>query len=253
MIGANAVAKAKPDGYSLLMGSSTPLAINATLYKNLPYNTSTDLKTLALVAGTPLVLIVNPAVPVHSVADLIKLAKEKPLTYASASVGSPHHLFMELFMALTGIEMTHIPYRGTPPALTDLISGQVPVMFCDLISGLEIMRAGKVRAVAAGTRTRLAVLPNVPSITESGIKELSDFHAASWLAVAAPAGTPMAIQEKLHQELEQIVASDSFKDTLDKMGLTPMQRGSLAEINRFVQQEIVRLGEVVKKSGASVQ
>jgi tripartite-type tricarboxylate transporter receptor subunit TctC len=253
VIGANAVAKAAPDGYTLLMGSSTPLAINATLYKNLPYNPRTDLKTVALIAGTPLVLIVNNEVPVHSVADLIKLAKEKQLSYASASIGSPHHLFMELFMALTRIKMTHIPYRGTPPALTDLMAGQVPVMFCDLISGLQLMRAGKVRAIAAGTKSRLAVLPDIPSVSESGIPALSNFDAISWLAVAVTGGTPMPIQQKLHDELEKIVASESFQASLSKLGLTPMEGGSLAKIDSFVQSEIVRLGDVVRKSRASVQ
>jgi tripartite-type tricarboxylate transporter receptor subunit TctC len=253
VIGANAVAKAAPDGHTLLMGSSTPLAINATLYKNLPYNPRTDLKTVALVAGTPLVLIVSNDTPVHSVADLIKFAKDKQVSYASASVGSPHHLFMELFMAETGINMTHIPYRGTPPALTDLMAGRVSVMLCDLISGLQLMRTGKVRAIAAGTKSRLAVLPDIPSVSESAIPALSNFDAISWLAVAVTGGTPMPIQQKLHNELQKIVTSDSFKESLSKMGLTEIQGGSLAAIDDFVQSEIVRLGDIVKKSGVSVQ
>lgn len=252
VIGANAVAKAAPDGYTLLMGSSTPLAINATLYKNLPYSAKTDLKLLALVAASPLVMVVNPAVPIHSLSELVAAAKAKPkaLSYASAGIGSPHHLFMELLMVRTGIEMTHVPYRGTPPALTDVIAGQIPLMFCDLISGLEMMKAGKVRPIFTGTKDRLAVLPDVPSISEQG---LSDFNAASWLGVAATGGTPMPIQQKLHDELVGIVASQDFRTTVDRLGMSAMRSGSLAELDAFVQDEIVRWGEVVKKSGATVQ
>ena len=252
VIGANAVAKAAPDGYTLLMGSSTPLAINATLYKNLPYDARTDLKLLALVAASPLVMVVNPAVPIHSLSELVAAAKARPkgLTYASAGIGSPHHLFMELLMSRTGIEMTHVPYRGTPPALTDVISGQIPLMFCDLISGLEMMKAGKVRPIFAGTQERLAVLPDVPSIREQG---LADFNAASWLGVAVTGGTPEPIKAKVHDELVRIVDSDAFKTTVDRLGMSAMHNGSLGELDAFVQKEIVRWGEVVKKSGATVQ
>ena len=252
VIGANAVAKAAPDGYTLLMGSSTPLAINATLYKNLPYDAKTDLKLIALVAASPLVMVVNPASPIRSFADLIKEAKAKPksLSYASAGIGSPHHLFMELLMTITGIEMTHIPYRGTPPALTDVIAGQVPLMFCDLISGLAMMQAGKVRPIFTGTRTRLSVLPDVPSASEVG---LSNFHAASWLGVAITGGTPLEIKAKLHDGLVDIVRSAAFKASVETLGMTTMESGSLDELDAFVQSEIVRWGEVVKRSGATAQ
>jgi tripartite-type tricarboxylate transporter receptor subunit TctC len=252
VIGANAVAKAAPDGYTLLMGSSTPLAINATLYKNLPYDAKTDLKLVALVAASPLVMVVNPAVPIHSFADLIKQAKAKPksLSYASAGIGSPHHLFMELLMTITGIEMTHIPYRGTPPALTDVIAGQVPLMFCDLISGLAMMQTGKVRPIFTGTRSRLSVLPDVPSASEVG---LSDFHAASWLGVAITGGAPLEVKTRLHDGLTDVVKSAAFKASVETLGMTTMESGSLDELDAFVQNEIVRWGEVVKRSGATAQ
>jgi len=250
VIGTNVVAKAAPDGYTLLMGSSTPLAINATLYKTLPYDPKTDLKLLALVAASPLVMVVNPASPIRSYADLVREAKARSLPYASAGNGSPHHLFMELMMSMAGIHMTHIPYRGTPPALTDVVAGQVPVMFCDLISCLEMMKAGKVRPIFSGTRTRLPVLPDVPSSTEVG---LTDFHAASWLGIAVTGGTPMPVQSKLHDEIVGIVKSQGFKDAVEKLGMTTMESGSLEELDAFVQKEIVRWGEVVKKSGATAE
>ena len=250
VIGANAVAKAAPDGYTLLMGSSTPLAINATLYKNLPYDAKTDLKLLAMVAASPMVMVVNPATPIHSYADLIREAKAKPFNYASAGIGSPHHLFMELFMTLTAIKMTHVPYRGTPPALTDVISGQVPVMFCDLISGLEMMKGGKVRPIFTGTASRLSVLPDLPSASEVGLK---DFNAASWLGVAVTAGTPRPVMQKLHDELVGIVKSKAFKTTVDTLGMQTLDSGSLDELDAFVQKEIVRWAAVVKQSGATAQ
>ena len=251
VVGTNAVAKAQPDGYTLLMGSSTPLAINATLYKSLPYDTKADLKLIALVAASPLVMIVNPSVPIHSYADMIREVKAKPksFNYASAGIGSPHHLFMELLMSLTGMEMTHVPYRGTPPALVDLMSGQIPIMFCDLISGLELMKSGKVRPIFTGTRKRLSVLPDVPSMDEVGGP--AGFNAASWLGVAIGSATPLPIKQKLHDELVGIIQSAPFGATVDKLGMTVMKNGSLDELDAFMAQEILRWGEVVKKSGAS--
>ena len=250
VIGSNAVAKAPPDGHTILMGSSTPLAINATLYKNLPYDPKSDLRLVALVAASPLVMVVHPSLPIHSFTDLIREVKAKPkqLSYASAGNGSPHHLFMELLMTLTGLQMTHIPYRGTPPALTDVVAGQVPLMFCDLISGLEIMKAGKVRPIFTGTQRRVSALPDLPSMSEVGF---ADFNAESWLGVAVTGGTPLPIKAKLREELVAIVKSPAFKATVDKLGMTTMESGTLDELDAFVQREIARWGEVVKKSGAT--
>ena len=250
VIGANAVAKATPDGYTLLMGSSTPLAINATLYKNLPYDTRTDLKLVALVAESPLTMIVHPATPIRSFAELVREAKARPMSYASAGSGSPHHLFMELLLTTSGIEMTHVPYRGTIPGLTDVIGGQVPVMFCDLISGLEAMRTGKVRPIFTGARTRLSVLPDVPSSREVG---LADFHAASWLGIAVTGGTPLPIQQRLRDTLVDIVRSAAFKASVENLGMATLESGTLAELDAFMQREIVRWGEVVRRSGATAE
>jgi tripartite-type tricarboxylate transporter receptor subunit TctC len=250
VIGANAVAKAAPDGYTLLMGSSTPLAINATLYKSLPYDTRADLKLVALVAESPLTMVVHPAVPIHSFADLVRAAKTKPMSYASAGSGSPHHLFMELLMTVSGIEMTHVPYRGTQPGLTDVIAGQVPVMFCDLISGLEAMKSGMVRPIFTGSRTRLSVLPDVPSASEVG---LVDFHAASWLGIAVTGGTPLPVQARLRDALVDIVRSQAFRASVETLGMSTLESGTLGELDAFMQREIVRWGEVVRKSGATAQ
>jgi tripartite-type tricarboxylate transporter receptor subunit TctC len=146
--------------------------------------------------------------------------------------------------------MTHIPYRGTPPALTDVIAGQVPLMFCDLISGLAMMQTGKVRPIFTGTRSRLSVLPDVPSASEVG---LSDFHAASWLGVAITGGAPLEVKTRLHDGLTDVVKSAAFKASVETLGMTTMESGSLDELDAFVQNEIVRWGEVVKRSGATAQ
>jgi tripartite-type tricarboxylate transporter receptor subunit TctC len=147
VIGANAVAKAVPDGYTLLMATSTSMAVDVTLYKNLPYNPASDLIPLALVARTPFVLVVNPSLPVRSVQDLIKLAKDRPgqLSYASAGPGTPHHLYAELLKRMTGIEMAHVPYRGSQPSLNDVVAGHVQLMFVDVAPAVGMLRAGKIR------------------------------------------------------------------------------------------------------------
>ena len=251
VIGANAVAKAAPDGYTLLMGTSSPMAINATLHKKLPYNPATDLVPLGMVAQSPFVLIVNPALPVKSVADLIKLAKEKngELTYASAGPGSPHHLFMELFATMAGIKLTHVPYKGSLPALNDVVAGQVAVMFCDVPPSVGMVQSGKVRALGISSLARSTVLPDLLPVADG----LAGFNAVAWLALAAPGDTPAAVVEKLHGEVKSIVAAPDVREQIIKLGLLPMDNPSVPELKKFVLSEIVRWGEVVKASGATAE
>jgi tripartite-type tricarboxylate transporter receptor subunit TctC len=252
VIGSNAVAKAAPDGYTLLMATSTPMAINATLHKNLPYNPATDLTPVGLVAESPLALIVHPSLPVKSVAELLKLAKEKPgeLPYASAGPGAPHHLFMELLKSMAGVNLSHVPYRGTLPALNDLVAGQIPVMFSDLAPALELIKAGRVRAIAISSKQRVAALPDVPTIAESG---LPGFQAVAWLGLAAPGETPRHIVEKLFSEIKGIVAAPDVQAQIGRLGMTPMQNPSVDALKQFVLAEIARWGEVVKVSGATAE
>ena len=169
VIGANAVAKAAPDGYTLLMATSTSMAVNVTLYKNLPYNPASDFLPLALVARTPFVLVVNPSLPVQSAQDLIKLAKARPgqLSYASAGPGTPHHLYAELLKTMTGIEMGHVPYRGSQPSLNDVVAGHVQLMFVDVAPAVGMLRAGKVRPLGVSTKRRLAAFPEIPPLAEA--------------------------------------------------------------------------------------
>lgn len=252
VIGSNAVAKATPDGYTLLMATSTPMAINATLHKNLPYNPATDLTPVGLVAESPLALIVHPSLPVKSVAELLKLAKEKPgeLSYGSAGPGAPHHLFMELLKSMAEVKLTHVPYKGTLPALNDVVAGQIPLMFSDLAPALELIKAGRVRAIAVSSKQRVAALPDVPTIAESG---LPGFQAVAWLGLAAPGETPRPIVERLFSEIKGIVAAPDVQAQIGRLGMTPMQNPSVDALKQFVLAEIARWGEVVKVSGATAE
>ena len=252
VIAALAAARALPDGYTLLMGTSTPLAINATLHRNLPYDPVADFVPLALVANVPFVLVVNPSLPVKSVSELIKLAKEKPgsLSYGTSGPGSPHHLYSELFKSMTGIEMTHIPYKGSVPALTDVVAGHIPLMFVDLGPAQPMIKDGKVRALGVSSAVRVASLPDVAPIAEVGVP---GFEAVAWQMLVAPANTPKEIVDTLYKELKAILALPEIKQRINELGMIPVDSPPPEELARYVKTEIVRWGEIVKKSGASIE
>ncbi len=195
-IGSDVVAKSTPDGYTLLVGAVSPQAINVTLYPRLPYDVMRDFAHVTLIAAVPNVLEVNPSVPVKTVKELIALAKSRPgkLTYASSGSGTSIHLSAELFKTMAGVDMLHIPYKGSAPAITDLISGQVNLMFDNLPSSLAQIKEGKLRAIDVTTLKRSLALPDVPTIAESG---LPGYDASSWFGMHAPAGTPTDIVHKL--------------------------------------------------------
>ncbi len=247
VIGAVAAQKAAPDGYTLMIAPSGTLATNVTLYKALPYHPLTDFVPLALAAQTPFVLVVNQQLPVHTVADLIKLAKEKPgsLSYASAGPGVPHHLLAELLKSMTGIEMTYVPYKGSLPALNDVIAGHVPLMFVDLGPALPLIQAGKVRAVAVSTAARIPMLPDVPPVGDT----VPGFGAASWQMIVAPAKTPQAIVEKLHGDFKSVLDMPEVKEQIGKTGMVPMDSMSLASLKAFIASEIARWGKAVQQAG----
>ncbi len=251
MTGSNAVAKSAPDGYTILMGTSTPLAILATLYKHLPYDPAKDFVPLALIATIPFVLVVNNDLPVHSVRELIDYAKAHPgeLSYGSTGPGSPFHLNAELFSAMTGIQMVHVPYKAVVDAQVDLIGGRIQVMFTDFTSSVPLIKDGKMRALGVTTKTRAAAMPELQPIAELGVP---GFDAAAWQMVAAPSGVPRPIVDKLHNELETIMARPATRESITRIGLVPADSRSIEELQAFVRSEIVRWGEVVKRSGASV-
>ena len=250
VLAAHIVAKAQPDGYTLLMGTSTPLAINATLHRKLPYDPAKDFVPLALIANVPFVLVVTPSLPVKSVADLIKYAKANPgkLSFGTSGPGSPHHLYMELFKTMTGTDMVHVPYKGSVPALTDVIAGRIPVMFVDLAPSLQFIKNGNVRAIGVSSKMRVPQLPDVPPVADG----VPGFEAVAWQMLAAPSGTPKPIVDKLHAALKNIEAQPQFKEQVAKLGMVPVDTPSVAELQAYVKSEIVRWGKVVEKSGAAM-
>jgi tripartite-type tricarboxylate transporter receptor subunit TctC len=245
--GANMAAKAAPDGYTLLMAPSPTMAVSVSIYKHLPYDPATDFVPLALVAQTPFALIVNPATPIHSVADLIRLAKEKPgqLSFGSAGPGTPHHLFAELFKAMTGTQMNHVPYRGSLPVLNDVVAGHIPLTFVDFGPAVGMLQAGSVRPIGISTKTRLATFPNIPPVAET----VPGFDAASWQMLVAPAQTPRPILEKLHAEVKEIVGTPEIKDQVLKGGMLPMDNPGIEGLQDFVKSEIARWAKVVAQAG----
>jgi tripartite-type tricarboxylate transporter receptor subunit TctC len=245
ILATNFVAKSPPDGYTIMMAVSS-LAIDATLYKTLPYDPGKDLVLVALIARVPFVLVVNPTLPVHSVDDLIKLANQRPLSYGSGGIGAFHHLAAALFASMTGIKLTHVPYRGTAPALNDLMGGYIQLMFSDLGPALPLINAGKVRALAITTKQRFAALPDVPPLADAGVP---GFDAAAWQGVIAPAQTPTPILIKLNSALNAIVAMDDTRARMADLGMNPVGTGSPDELQRFLQSEIVRWGKVVETAG----
>jgi tripartite-type tricarboxylate transporter receptor subunit TctC len=252
VIAATAVVKSPADGYTLLMGTSTPLAINATLHKKLPYDPAKDFTPLALIATVPFVMVLNNDVAARSVTDFVKLAKQKPgeFSYGSTGPGTPFHLYAELFSSMTGIQMVHVPYKAAVAGMSDLMGGRLHVMMTDFASSLPLIREGKVRALGVTTKTPAPAAPELKPIAELGVP---GFEAAAWQMVVAPAATPKPVVDKLHAELKAVMAQPDTRQQIEKIGLVPVETGSPAELQRFIETEIARWGQVVMKSGASVE
>ena len=249
-IGSDLVAKSAPDGYTLLMGTVGTHAINPSLYAKMPYDHIKDFVPVVLVASVPNVLVVNLDLPVNSVADLIKLAKAKPgaINFASSGSGTSIHLSGELFKTMAGVDMTHVPYKGSSPALTDVMGGQVQVMFDNLPSSLALIKAGKLRAIAVTSMVRAPALPNVPTINESG---LPGFEASSWFGVLAPAGTPAPIVARINAEVNKWLQSADAREKLLAQG-AEAAGGSPEQFAAFIRSETEKWAKVVKASGAKV-
>ena len=240
------VAKAAPDGHTLLNAPSGTLATNVTLHKALPYDPQTDFVPIALYAKIPFVLSINPSLPARSVADLARLAKERPLSYGSTGTGTVQHLAGELLKHRLGVEMTHVPYRGVMQSLTDLAAGHVQVAFASPDSGMGLIKDGKVRPLAVSTPTRLAVLPDIPTLAEAGVP---GFEAVSWHLIVAPAATPPEIVGKLHAEIKRIMAAPEIVRQIADMGLIPIDTPAVEELRAFVRSEIAHWGVLVRQAG----
>lgn len=248
IIATQQAAAATPDGYTLLLTSSGPLAVNPGLYSKLPYDPVKDFLPVAGIAIVPEVLVVNPDVPVKDVKELVALAKAQPrqINYASGGVGVTNHLVTEMFRSATGIEINHIPYKGGPPALTDLMGGRVQMMFETSVATLPFVKQGKLRALAVSSPERIAAAPDLPTIAELGYP---GFSGVPWIAIMAPARTPAPVIAKLNAEINKALNGNDVRATFAAQGVEPLVK-TPEELGAFVKNEIAKWTKAVKDSGA---
>jgi tripartite-type tricarboxylate transporter receptor subunit TctC len=250
-LGADQVAKSEPDGYTLLMATSTTLAINKTLYKKLPYDPVKDFAPIGLVAAVPFALIINPSIPAKTLAEFIAYAKSKPgLAYGSAGNGSPQHLGAEMLRAASGIDIRHVPYRGSIPAMLDVVAGHIPFMVVDLQPALQQIREGKVRVLGVTTPKRVAIAPEIPTIAEAG---LAGFELVAWQGVVAPAATPRPVVDALAAQLAKLMADPLTREKLTTLSLEPLPPSTPDSFAAFIKNEVERWAVIVKNSGAELE
>jgi tripartite-type tricarboxylate transporter receptor subunit TctC len=246
-IGAELAAKAAPDGYTLLIGHIGTLAVNPTLYRKLGYNPVTDFQPISLIAKVPNIMVVHPSLPVKNVKDLIALAKAKPgaLVYGSGGSGGAGHLATEYFKLMAKVDLVHVPYKGTGPALIDLLAGQTQLVFAGVPGIATHVRAGKLRALGVSTASRLAVFPELPTIAEAGVP---GYEATQWYGILAPAGTPRVVVEKLNREIVSGLKSKQLHERLVADGSEPFS-STPDEFASFIKAEIARWAPVIKTAG----
>lgn len=247
MVGSEAVARAAPDGYTMLYGSTGPNAINASLYKKMPYDSVKDFTGVTQVNVLPLILMVNPKVPANSVQELIDLARAKPgsVNYGSVGKGSAHHLAAELFKSMAKIDIVHVPYKGSAPALVDLIAGRIQMHFDTILASEAHIRAGSVRALAVTSAKRPLQLPDLPTVAEAG---LPGYEMNAWQTVVVPAGTPDAIVKRLNTEIHKALAAPDVKDKLVSLGTIVIVNSAEEETQR-IRDEVAKWAKAVKESG----
>ena len=250
-IAAEVVAKSAPDGATWLLGNNSILATNAALYSRLGYDPVKDFAPVVLVGIQPNMLVVHPAVPAHSVAELIAYARQHPgkLNYASTGAGVASHLSAELFKAMAGVDMVHIPYKGAQPALTDVIAGQCQIMFATSASAIPYVKAGRLRALAVTTAQRSPSLPDLPTVAEAGVP---GFESITWHGVVVPSATPAAIIERLNRDINAALRERDLRDRLQGLGVE-VAGGSPQEFAAYIAREIPKWTKVVKDSGARVE
>ena len=248
VIGARSVARADPDGYTLMLGTSTPLAIAPTLHKDLGYDPVKDFVPIALIANAPFVLIIDPKLPVKNIPDLVKLAAttKGQMSYGSAGPGSPQHLSMELLKSMTGMNLVHVPYKGDIMAITDLLAGHIPMQFAEATPALPLIAAGKVRALGFSSSMRNPNAPDIPTLSENGAP---GFDLVSWQMIVAPAKTPQAIVDRLHEVIKEVLTLPEVKADYAKTGRIAVDYLSVEDLKKFMVTEVARLGKVVAQAG----
>jgi len=247
-LGAELVARANGDGYTLLMATSTTLAINKSLYTKLPYDPVKDFAPIALVASVPFALIVNPELPVNTLSEFIRYAKSNPgLAFGSAGNGSPQHLGAEMLKSTAGIDIRHVPYRGSVPAMLDVIAGHISFMIVDLQPALPQIREGKVRALGVTSPKRIAAAPDIPTIAESG---LGGYELVAWQGVVAPAGTPRPVVDRLAAEIAKFVADPAARERFAAMAVEPLTGSTPDSFADFIKSEVDRWARIVRNAGA---
>lgn len=251
IVGVDAIAKAAPDGYTIGIADTGPLALNPALYPKLPYDPVRDLAPVTLIANLPFILVVNPAFPATNVAELLALAKSRPgqINYASIGNGSAVHLATELFKTQAGIHLVHIPYKGSAGALNSVVSGDTSLMFVNLLSSRELVKAGKLRALATASGKRLAAEPGLPTLAEAGVP---GYAFQAWFGVVAPAGTPRPIIDRLNQELRRLISIPEVRDRLTTQGGFELAGGTPEAFSVLIRSEIEHWGKLVKQTGARV-
>jgi tripartite-type tricarboxylate transporter receptor subunit TctC len=249
-IGADMVAKAKPDGYTLLMGNIGTQAINPVLYTKLPYDPDKAFAPVALVAELPLAMMVHPSIPARNVQEFIALAKSQPgkLSYSSSGAGGGPHLAAEMFKDATGTFVLHVPYRGGGPAIADLLAGHVQLSFMTVFEASSLVKAGKLRALAVTSDKRVAALPDVPTLAESG---LPGFNSISWIGILAPAATPRELVEKISADIRETVARDDVKERLVQLGAVPLTN-TPAQFGAMIDKDRKRYGQIIRERKITV-
>ena len=250
VVGSEAVARAAPDGYMLIMGNAGSHGINAAVYSKLPYDIQRDFAPVSLVAIAPNIVVINPAVPATSLVEFIAYAKSQPgkLSYASGGNGSSAHMSMELFKSMAGVDIQHVPYKGSTPALTDLIGGQVAIFIGNMPPTVPHVKAGKLRALAVTTKARSALMPELPTMTEAG---LPGYETVAWFGVLAPAGTPPDIVNRLSVEIGKIARSPEMRDRLVAMGAEPVG-GTPEEFKTVIDRDIAKWKALAQKVGIKI-
>jgi tripartite-type tricarboxylate transporter receptor subunit TctC len=250
-IGAEAAARSEPDGYTLLVTSASMVVLNPLLYKKLPYDPVRDFRILSLVTDLPVVMEVHPSVPARTVAEFVAYAKQNPgkLNFGSAGTGGTIHLAGEMFRQFAGVEMVHVPYKGSGPALTDLLSGNIQVMFDTLSTALPPVRAGLLRALGVSSAQRSSDLPDVPTIAESGYP---DYQVGVWFGLASPAKIPDEIARQIMVSMDRALEDDSFRASLEKIGFPVLRPRTEQQIKAFVEEDRMRWSKVINSQNISL-